>query len=315
MGHAHRDRGRTRSARRTRIIYTVATIVGVAFLLGLPLGTAAIGGTALQLNGSSQYATLGASSDLQSPTFTLELWFKRTGAGVGTTTGTGGIASAIPLITKGTAEGETAAADINYFFGIDASSGKLVADFEEGCSAARPAASEPSDRRHDADPSADRGTTPPRPTTARLGTSISTARLPRRWRSDSPPTRHDVTRGGRHLPEDGRHGPRLLCGGRRRGADLELGALLGADPGEQGYGDHHSADWSARCLELERWHRQQPCRRLRQLEDRRRRRRTHMGGRLRPRRIALLSRRPTVIRRRRTRRRWLRRVCWQRHRR
>ena len=100
MGHAHRDRGRTRSARRTRIIYTVATIVGVAFLLGLPLGTAAIGGTALQLNGSSQYATLGASSDLQSPTFTLELWFKRTGAGVGTTTGTGGIASAIPLITK-----------------------------------------------------------------------------------------------------------------------------------------------------------------------------------------------------------------------
>ena len=65
------------------------------------------------------------------PTFTLELWFKRTGAGVGTGTGSGGIASAIPLITKGRAEAETAAADINYFLGIDATSGKLVADFEE----------------------------------------------------------------------------------------------------------------------------------------------------------------------------------------
>ena len=43
----------------------------------------------------------------------------------------GGITSAIPLITKGRAEAETAAADVNYFFGIDASSGKLVADFEE----------------------------------------------------------------------------------------------------------------------------------------------------------------------------------------
>ena len=43
----------------------------------------------------------------------------------------GGIASAIPLIAKGRAEGETEAADVNYFFGIDATTGKLVADFEE----------------------------------------------------------------------------------------------------------------------------------------------------------------------------------------
>ncbi|HST14059.1 MAG TPA: LamG-like jellyroll fold domain-containing protein, partial [Gaiellaceae bacterium] len=94
--------------------------------------TAAAGDTALQLNGSTQYATLGAASDLRSATYTAELWFERTGAGVGTSTGTGGIASAIPLIAKGRAEGETAAQDIDYFLGIDASSGKLVADFEEG---------------------------------------------------------------------------------------------------------------------------------------------------------------------------------------
>ena len=64
--------------------------------------------------------------------FTLELWFKRTGAGVGTSTGTGGLASAIPLITKGRAEAETPAnLNMNYFLGIDAASGTLVADFEE----------------------------------------------------------------------------------------------------------------------------------------------------------------------------------------
>ena len=86
---------------------------------------------AVQLNGSSQYMTLGSASQLRSATFTVELWFQRTGAGTPTSTGTGGITNAIPLITKGRAEAETAAADVNYFFGIDATSGKLVADFEE----------------------------------------------------------------------------------------------------------------------------------------------------------------------------------------
>ena len=59
-------------------------------------------------------------------------WFRRTGAGVGHQTGTGGIASAIPLVTKGGAEAETPAnLNMNYFFGIDATSGVLVADFED----------------------------------------------------------------------------------------------------------------------------------------------------------------------------------------
>ena len=79
----------------------------------------------------AQYATLGGLGQLRASSFTLELWLRRTGAGVGTSTGTGGIASAIPLITKGRAEGETQAADVNYLFGIDATSGRLVADFEE----------------------------------------------------------------------------------------------------------------------------------------------------------------------------------------
>ncbi|HTK45982.1 MAG TPA: LamG-like jellyroll fold domain-containing protein, partial [Patescibacteria group bacterium] len=121
--------------RLPRVLRVAAALITSAAMVS-PIGnpppaSAANAGTALQFNGSSQYATLGAATDLRTPQFTLELWLKRTGAGVGTSTGSGGIASAIPLITKGRAEGETAAADVNYFFGIDATSGKLVADFEE----------------------------------------------------------------------------------------------------------------------------------------------------------------------------------------
>ena len=143
MGHGD---GRSHGAKlnlRARLAYLAAAIAGVAVLTGLPLGNAAVGNTALQLNGSSQYATLGASGDLQSATFTVELWFQRTGAGTPTSTGTGGITNAIPLITKGRAEAETAAADVNYFLGIDATSGKLVADFEEGQSGSTPSANHP----------------------------------------------------------------------------------------------------------------------------------------------------------------------------
>ena len=107
-------------------------ILAMLFSLpGINPASAAPAGTALQFNGTSQYATVGSTSQLRSATFTVELWFKRTGAGAGTGTGSGGITSAIPLITKGRAEAETAAADVNYFFGIDATTGRLVADFEE----------------------------------------------------------------------------------------------------------------------------------------------------------------------------------------
>ena len=105
--------------------------------------TAASSNTALQLNGSSHYARSARRRICAAATFTVEMWFKRTGAGVGTSTGTGGLANAIPLITKGRAEAETAAADINYFLGIDATSGKLVADFEEGQSGSTPSANHP----------------------------------------------------------------------------------------------------------------------------------------------------------------------------
>jgi fibronectin type 3 domain-containing protein len=97
----------------------------------------------LQFNGSNQYVTFGAAPNLGASTFTLEVWFKRTGAGIGTTTGTGGIGSAIPLVTKGRGEAERSNVDMNYFLGIDAATGVLVADFEEGATGADPGLNHP----------------------------------------------------------------------------------------------------------------------------------------------------------------------------
>ena len=94
----------------------------------------ALAGAGMQFNGTSQYVTLGPAAGLSAlgaETFTLETWFKRTGAGIATNTGNGGISDAIPLITKGMAESEGSTVDMNYFLGISASTGTLVADFED----------------------------------------------------------------------------------------------------------------------------------------------------------------------------------------
>lgn len=102
--------------------------------------------TGLQFNGTNQYATSGitlATSVFNSPTFTIETWFKRNGAGIGVTTGGGGITSAIPLVTKGTSEGETGPADINYFLGINTSGNVLCADYEEARTATTPGLNHP----------------------------------------------------------------------------------------------------------------------------------------------------------------------------
>ncbi len=120
---------------RTISKFSYVLVIFTLLFSGLSISPAkaAPAGTALQFNGSSQYATFGAAPSLGAATFTLETWFKRTGAGVGTSTGSGGI-TAVPLVTKGRAEAEGSNVDMNYFLGIDATSGKLAADFEEGSS-------------------------------------------------------------------------------------------------------------------------------------------------------------------------------------
>src|SRR5215210_3049820 len=122
--------GRRASLRTVRLGLSAAAAAALLVLTGS--SGAVSSPTALQLNGSSQYVTFGAAPGLGATQFTLETWFKRTGAGAGTSTGTGGLASAVPLISKGRAEGEAPAnLNMNYFLGIDATSGKLVADFED----------------------------------------------------------------------------------------------------------------------------------------------------------------------------------------
>jgi VCBS repeat-containing protein len=96
------------------------------------VSTLAASVSALDFDGTNDFVTFGAAPSLGLTSFTLEAWFRREGAGVGVTTGSGGIVSAIPLVTKGRGEGESPAnLNMNYFLGIDATSGRLVADFED----------------------------------------------------------------------------------------------------------------------------------------------------------------------------------------
>ena len=89
-------------------------------------------GFAVSFDGTDDYVTFdAATSTLGVKTFTLETWFKRTGQGVATSTGTGGVTSAIPLLTKGRGEGDGTNVDMNYFLGIDSTTNVLAADFEE----------------------------------------------------------------------------------------------------------------------------------------------------------------------------------------
>jgi hypothetical protein len=86
--------------------------------------------SAIQFDGSNDYITFGTASTLGTSTFTLECWIYKTGAGITTTTGTGGV-TAVPIISKGRGEGETPAnLNMNYFFGLTAA-GILTADFED----------------------------------------------------------------------------------------------------------------------------------------------------------------------------------------
>ncbi len=94
------------------------------------------GASSLTFNGTSQYVTFGNAAELRLSVFTIETWFYRTGAGVGTDTsgsGGGGLQGAIPLVTKGRGEGDYSNVDMNYFLGIS-SGGTIAADFEDSTS-------------------------------------------------------------------------------------------------------------------------------------------------------------------------------------
>ena len=88
------------------------------------------GNFALQFDdGASEYVTFGPAPGLGVTTFTIEAWIYWTGGGATVTTGTGGLSSAIPIVSKGRGEADGSNLDMNFFFGL--SNGKLAADFEE----------------------------------------------------------------------------------------------------------------------------------------------------------------------------------------
>ena len=70
-------------------------------------------------DGVNDYITFGAATNLNNlgvTNFTIECWFKRQFTGKVSDTGTGGFL-AVPLVTKGMAEGEGPRTNMNYFFG------------------------------------------------------------------------------------------------------------------------------------------------------------------------------------------------------
>ena len=127
------------------LLATALALVVVLALAGSGTGAPLAVANALQFNGASQYVragSVGSTSDaLNASTFTLETWFYRTGTGTTTGTGTGGVTAA-PLIAKGRSQADGSNVDMNYFLGID-SSGRLVADFEEGAGQPSPGLNHP----------------------------------------------------------------------------------------------------------------------------------------------------------------------------
>ena len=96
--------------------------------------------TALLFDGVNDRVTFGPAPELGASTFTVETWFNWSGS-ASKTTSTGGLTSAVPLVTKGRGEADGSNVDINYFLGIQG--GKLAADYEEGTGQLSPGRNHP----------------------------------------------------------------------------------------------------------------------------------------------------------------------------
>ena len=89
-------------------------------------------GSALEFTtNTSTYVTFGDPAKLDLATFTIETWFKRTGAGTPNTTGTNGILNALPLVTHGAPQAEGSNVDANWMLLINDATDVIAADFED----------------------------------------------------------------------------------------------------------------------------------------------------------------------------------------
>ena len=76
------------SPARRRLTPALLVMAMVAALLPLGQAATAATNTAVQFDGTNDYVTFGTAAGLGATQFTLELWFRRTGTGVNTSTGT-----------------------------------------------------------------------------------------------------------------------------------------------------------------------------------------------------------------------------------
>jgi len=127
---------------RTQRPLILAVPAAVLLLAG---ATAAHARGALRLGpgNTDSYVAIGDAAKLDLSTFTIETWFMRQGAGVTTSTGSGGIATFLPLVTKGAGAGAGTTDDANWLLGIDTASDVLAADFQEGAAGTSPGANHP----------------------------------------------------------------------------------------------------------------------------------------------------------------------------
>ena len=207
---------------------------------------------ALQFDGVDDRVTFGAAPGLGAQVFTLELWFMKTGPGVGTGTGTNGLTSAVPLLTKGRSENDGPNVDANYFLGIDTARRVLAADFEDMATGLNhPIFGKTSicdNIRYHAAATCDR-------TTWRL---ISTEILRSSSSSATPDStaalrQHSACRARQRAQLD-RPGGRLLQRTDRRGPHLERRPEPGGDPGDAGRAAAAAAGESRGTLGSRRGH-------------------------------------------------------------
>lgn len=100
----------------------------------------------LMFNGVDDHVDFGAVNSLKKQT--VLAWIRKTAAGTESmTSGTGGfgdpvtgLPTVVPVITKGTNEGEGDDVDINYYLGITTTTGVLASDYEYVAGATSPAA-------------------------------------------------------------------------------------------------------------------------------------------------------------------------------
>lgn len=91
---------------------------------------------ALHFNGENQWVKLEQFHGFDTVAFTVETWFIWSGTGTAVPAGHGSFSDGIPFLTIGDGEGPTSGTAANLFFGIQASTGKLMAVFTETPSSA-----------------------------------------------------------------------------------------------------------------------------------------------------------------------------------